>query len=268
MEEDGLPATLAALTGAGERARSLAIEIRTLAARAVTEGATYGQIGRALGISRQGARQRFPRLLDVRPSAPPAGVEAAPAADSRPPARDAGAPDRAASDATTNVVAVAGLVAEEADEPSAAAPRAEVTTSLVAAPEKLDVPRRSDRDAARAPAARPRREPRPRARAGTDALDTAMRTATAMIATTGYTLERSDTGYRVLVHDVPCGTLQPVYGTTTKHPRGWLPMAPGLVSVFPRGRSYRTRDEAALHLLAGLRRRAQQDRGPRSQPRS
>jgi hypothetical protein len=54
-----------ALAEASERARSIDAEIRTLAARAAAEGTNYGDIGRALGITRQGARKRFPRLVST-----------------------------------------------------------------------------------------------------------------------------------------------------------------------------------------------------------
>jgi hypothetical protein len=92
------------------------------------------------------------------------------------------------------------------------------------------------------------------------AMDKAVAAGAAMTDDAVATMERTETGYRVLVDGVECGTLRPDYtGTVTKRPR-WLPMAPGPVSVFPPGRSYRTRDEAVTHLLADLRHRAAEHR--------
>jgi hypothetical protein len=86
-----------------------------------------------------------------------------------------------------------------------------------------------------------------------------------MTKDTGYTLQRTEGGYRVLVDGVDCGTLRPDYtGTIGRRPRGWLPLAPGLISVFPPGRSYRTRDEAVIHLLVALRHQGEQRRGRRA----
>ncbi|WP_131785014.1 hypothetical protein [Protofrankia symbiont of Coriaria ruscifolia] len=65
MADDPLTATLRALAEAGEQARSVEVEIRTLAARAAAEGASYSDIGRALGITRQGARKRFSQPADT-----------------------------------------------------------------------------------------------------------------------------------------------------------------------------------------------------------
>ncbi|SBW22500.1 hypothetical protein FDG2_2735 [Candidatus Protofrankia californiensis] len=55
--------TLRALAEAGGRARSIELEIRALAARAAADGAGYGDIGRALGITRQDARKRLPGMI-------------------------------------------------------------------------------------------------------------------------------------------------------------------------------------------------------------
>ncbi len=211
MADDALTATLGALTDASERARSVEAGIRTLAARAATEGANYGDIGRALGITRQGARKRFPQLFDAgRPATTEVVVPAEPGAS-----RDSDRPERAASRPAT--------------------------------------------------ADRPRARPA-RARSVASAMDKAMAAAVAMTEHAGYTLERIETGYRVIVDGVECGILRPDYtGTTTNRPRGWLPLEPGLVSVFPAGRSYRTRDEAVRHLLTDLRHRAKQRRSRRGE---
>jgi len=82
----------------------------------------------------------------------------------------------------------------------------------------------------------------------------------AMSKDTGYTLERTETGYRVLVGGVPCGTLRPDYtGTSTNRPRGWLPMAPGPVSVFIRCPKRYVAREAHTILTAGTAEMRQQE---------
>jgi len=49
-------------------------------------------------------------------------------------------------------------------------------------------------------------------------MDNGRAAAVAMTGDTGYTLERIETGYRVLVDGVQCGTLRPDYTGTTRRP--------------------------------------------------
>ncbi|ETA03410.1 hypothetical protein ThrDRAFT_01157 [Frankia casuarinae] len=283
MADDALMATLGELADASERARSIEAEIRTLAARAAAEGASYGDIGRALGITRQGARKRFPRLVATPPVATTSVVATAAPAGSRPPEDLIGGPPASTPEATTVVVAPGAAADSVAPAkrptgkpertPAPSAPRTGSTTTVVERAGASTADRTGGpEDAAGRPATSRRQKAadQPRARAGSlpSAMDAAVAAVAAMTEDTGYTLVRIETGYRVLVDGVESGTLRPDYtGTTRNRPRGWLPKAPGLVSVFPPGRSYRTRDEAVTHLLADLRHQGEQRRGRQRKPR-
>jgi hypothetical protein len=280
MAGDELSATLGALADASGRARSIDAEIRALAVRAATEGASYGEIGRALGITRQGARKRFPGLLDAQRPAATSVVDSEPQDDSQSPADRTGGPPQPPPALTTNVVdPVAVVVSGEPEGASVAAtpgplPAARVETAPPAVPTTPVVvpavggrPNRPRGAAARPVASRPREASQPRARAQREVspMDKAVAAAAAMTEDTALTVERTETGYRVLVGDVQCGTLRPDY-STTKRPR-WLPMAPGAVSVFPPGRSYPTREEAVRHLISALRHRHAEQRRNARRPR-
>jgi hypothetical protein len=288
VDEDARTAALGALAEARERARSIEMEIRTLAAQAAAEGASYGDIGRALGITRQGARKRFPRLVDARQPATPRVVGEELKGKGSPAGRPSPEVSKpAASDSTTPVVDAAAQRDERAvarpassgeerpkrspNEPVSATVTDPATTTVV--PSEAASPSRSfdppERAATRSAASRPRpaRSPRARTTSPWSAMDHALATAAGLTEDSEYVLERTDGGgYRVLVDGVLCGTLRPVYtGMVRNRPRGWLPQAPGHTSVFPPGRHYPTRDEAVTRLLTDLRHQAAERK--RARPR-
>ncbi|MCK9898426.1 hypothetical protein [Frankia sp. AgB32] len=277
MVGDAITPTLGALAEASERARSLEAEIRTLAAQAAAEGASYGDIGRALGITRQGARKRFPRLLDARRATTTTPVASEPVeAMGGPVSRSPSEGDPTAHHATTLVVDSApeeGVVVEAGStlgvaeagpaqlptEPVASTPKPGSATTMVVEPDPVEIGAGPpERTGARPGVSRPRqtRSPRARPRTPLSALDRAIATAAAATEHSRSTLERTDGGYRVIIDGVDCGRLRPVYRSAyTDRPSGWLPLAPGLTPVFPAGRSYRTRAEAVSHLVSDLRHR-------------
>ncbi|ABD11162.1 hypothetical protein ThrDRAFT_03165 [Frankia casuarinae] len=286
VDDDARTAALGALAEARERARSIETEIRTLAARAAAEGASYGDIGRALGITRQGARKRFPRLVDARQPATPRVVGEELEGTGSPAGRPSPEVSKpTASDSTTRVVepavrregsAVArhsGGAEERLDlaptEPAAPEIVSDQATTMVVISEEPPPSPFSDpqeRAAAPSAAARPRtaRSPRARTTPPLSEMDQALATAAGLTEDSEYILERTGSGYRVLVDGVLCGTLRPVYtGMVRNRPRGWLPQAPGHTSVFPPARHYPTRDEAVSHLLTDLRHQAAERRRAR-----
>ncbi|WP_239342034.1 hypothetical protein [Frankia sp. CiP3] len=247
MADDALSATLDTLADANERARLIEAEIRTLAARAAIEGASYGDIGRSLRITRQGARKRFPCPFG------PQHVTTTSVVD--PAAKGASlsvGPPQPASAATTMVVVLEGEVENEdpaggpPDERERApavrtddAPAVAATTLVVAQDEPSAD--RADRpaDACRTSRRLPATQGRPATYRGAPA-DVRDRPGHGHCLShdQGHRIhpERIENGYRVVLDGVECGALRPDYtGTMQNQQHGWLPMPPGLVSVFPAG---------------------------------
>jgi len=145
------------------------------------EGASYGDIGRALGITRQGARKRFPRLIATSPEATTSVVAPAPAGGGGSPA---GRTDGLPQPTPTTTTTVAAHEAGTDSEPPPGGTIGEVTrtpatpaeptpangpTTLVVTPVEPAIGSRADRTeatAARPRTSRPPKADRPRARAG------------------------------------------------------------------------------------------------------